>query len=133
MADNTSSGNSSTNQPAERTRISTNAPELRNLSQSELGPGGGPKGVVVDQGTQVLDVFEQLIGNLFEKDYGDFKRKANGYMDRCAADLTGSSKEVKQIFARMKHYINFTIDSEIEATRSRILSDVQAIRRTMRG
>jgi len=92
-------------------------------------PGGGPEAQAPDSPRQAVAFFEQIIAGLYEKDYGDFMRKCNLYLERLAIDITGASAEIFKMLERMRMYTVYAPDFDIENTRIRLIHDAAEIRR----
>lgn len=76
-----------------------------------------------------LDEFEVRIKTLQVKDFGDFRRKSNLYLNRLAQSLPQGP--AGPVLKEMKNFINFEPDWKMESTRLRILEKVQQLRRTL--
>ena len=93
-------------------------------------PGGGPAAFGPRSRVEAITFFEQTIGGLYEKDYGDFMRKCMVYIERLRADLstTPEKAEALKVVAHMKMYTCYATDFDMENTRLRLLRDAQSLR-----
>jgi hypothetical protein len=75
------------------------------------------------------EFFMQAIDGLYEKDYGDFMRKAVLYIDRLKSDLSGSGFDVVRVTDKMMVYTVYAPDFDIESTRTKLLRDASELAR----
>lgn len=61
-----------------------------------------------------IESFEQQIKKITDSDYGDFKRKANLYLDNLNDILRTESTEAKKVIAKMRYRILILNDKDID-------------------
>jgi hypothetical protein len=97
------------------------------VTHDEQAPGGGPRPLVAHDRREAIVVFIKTLQGLYEKDFGDFKRKVSLYLDQLAGDLRDAPIEAKRLLVRMKDYVVYDADLKIESTRARLIRDAQEI------
>lgn len=75
---------------------------------------------------QAIVKFVNLLENLHEVEYGDFKRKLSLYILRLEQGY-GSSPMVKQVVKKMRDRVIYDPDGNIENTRAEVLEIVKEL------
>lgn len=76
-----------------------------------------------------LKVFAELVRNITDMDYGDFMRKANGYLCHLKSRLKNVPAPLQKKFDEMQHYTQFAPNWDVESTRRRLLKDIEIAER----
>jgi hypothetical protein len=99
------------------------------IPHGTVKPGGGPKAVQPASRKQAVEFFSQTISGLYEKDYGDFMRKAVLYIDRLRDNLSGAGPDLSRTFEKMMAYTVYATDFDIESTRLKLMRDASELSR----
>ncbi len=83
---------------------------------------------------EAVDEFEVFIKGIQVKDYGDFKRKANTYLERLRQDLAKTSvpAATAQTLEEIRYRLVYKPVEKIEPTRSWILNRTQELREKLK-
>lgn len=76
-----------------------------------------------------LKVFAELVRNITDVDYGDFMRKANGYLCHLKSRLENLPAPLQKKLDEMQHYTQFAPNWDVESTRRRLLKDIETAER----
>ncbi len=80
---------------------------------------------------QAIDGFMSTVGELYEKDYGDFMRRVVLYLERLVQE-SGAGPQEKKALLEIKSYLVYNPNFDIESTRNRVLRDVRNIAEKMK-
>ncbi|HRO66410.1 MAG TPA: hypothetical protein PL182_02470 [Pseudobdellovibrionaceae bacterium] len=80
-------------------------------------------------GAHALKVFAELVRNITDADYGDFMRKANGYLCDLKSQLKNAPTPIQKKLDEMQSYTQFNPSWNVESTRRRLLKDSEIVER----
>ncbi|MCB9024922.1 MAG: hypothetical protein H6625_01275 [Bdellovibrionaceae bacterium] len=74
-----------------------------------------------------IEKFENYVGNLYEIEYGDFKRKLSLYILRLEQGCDNTSPKVARVIKKMREKVIYSPDGNIENTRAEVLDLVKEL------
>jgi hypothetical protein len=85
--------------------------EITDISEHELGPGGGPIGIAAIGGKLAFEVFEHRVSSLNESDFGDFRRTVTECIDHLIENFKTFPKANTSL-RRLKDEVNLMPDGD---------------------
>ena len=86
------------------------------------------QGVILLSNIKALEHFEEKLNQITDSDIGDYKRKAQLYLNRLKSELKTGSKELVILIGKVDELISFQYEQDIDTVHMQIKESISEMR-----